>query len=579
MRVPCGNINKEYLKKTILLHGWIKKIRKLGNLLFVDLYDKSGIVQILVDEKDKLFDNFKNLSKESVVSIEGIVNKRKNPNPELKTGEFEIKPLKLDILSKADNLPFVLEDGDQVAEEIRLKYRYLDLRRSNVKEKIILRSKIIHYIRNFLTNLDFLEIETPILCKPTPEGAKDYLVPTRNKIKHFFALPQSPQTFKQLLMIAGFEKYFQIARCFRDEPLRADRQPEFTQLDIEASFVDEKEIQSLIENILKNVFKDILGLKIKIPFERMAYNFAINNYGSDKPDLRYELKLQEANHYFKKTNFKIFQNILNENKLIKYLCLPKILINKNQITKLEKYAKDNNAKGIAWITIRNGKILEGSIAKIIEPEIIDKIIKDNGQKDCSLLFIADEINIVNKALGAIRIEVAKMFDLIKENEYKFLWITDWPLFEYSSEENRFVAAHHPFTAPIVEDVDSFDKNMLEAKARSYDIVLNGFEIGGGSIRINDLTLQERMFKALKLEPEEIKKKFEFLLEAFKYGVPPHGGIALGIDRLMMIITNSLSIKDIIAFPKNSAGNDLMLESPSIPDENDLNDLNLSFAKK
>ena len=579
MKIYCGNINKEHLNKEIELHGWIKKNRKLGNLLFIDLYDKTGIIQIVINEEHQLFNEFKSLSKESVIYVKGIVLLRKNPNKELQTGEYEILPTSLNIISRANNLPFVLEEGDQVSEDIKLKYRFLDLRREEVKKNIILRSKVFNTIRSFLNKNDFVEIETPILSKPTPEGAKDYIVPTRNKIGSFYALPQSPQTFKQLLMVSGFDKYFQIARCFRDEPLRADRQPEFTQLDIEMSFVNENNIQDLIEELMAEIFKQNMNIDIKTPFLRMSYNDAINNFGSDKPDLRFDLKLIDANHYFKNTNFKIFKNSIENNKTIKYICLKDNLITKNQISKIEKYAKDNGAKGLAWVNIENNKVVDGSIANVVEHEIILSIANNENVKTCSLLFIADELDVTNKALGAIRIEVAKLFNLIDANDYQFLWVIDWPLYEYDDEQKRFVAAHHPFTSPTIECIDNFDKDQLNAKARSYDIVLNGYEIGGGSIRIHDRDTQMRMFKSLKLSDKEINEKFGFLLNAFSYGVPIHGGLALGLDRLMMILTNSNSIKDVIAFPKNSTGNDLMLESPSQLENNDLEELNIILKDK
>lgn len=579
MRTYCGDVNQEHLDKEINLYGWVKKNRKLGNLLFIDLYDYTGVVQLVVSENDKLFNSFKSLSKESVISVVGKVAERKNPNNELKTGKYEIIPLNLEIISRADNLPFVLDEGEQVSEDIRLKYRFLDLRRNEVKNKLLLRSKILNIIRSFLINNNFFEIETPILCKPTPEGAKDYLVPTRNKIGSFYALPQSPQTFKQLLMVSGFDRYFQIARCFRDEPLRSDRQPEFTQLDMEMSFINELDIQNIIEELMVEIFKKAMNIELKIPFLRMPYYQAMNEYGSDKPDLRYDMKLINANEYFKNTNFKIFKSMVDAKKTIKYICVQNQLLSKNEITKIEKYAKDNGAKGLAWVNVENNKVVDGSIAKVIEHEIILEIAKSEKVKNCSLLFVADELDVVNKSLGAVRVEVAKHLNLIKENDYQFLWVVDWPLYEYDEENKRYVAAHHPFTSPSIESLKDFDTNQAQAKARSYDIVLNGYEIGGGSIRIHDRETQMRMFKSLNLSEQEINNKFGFLLSAFSYGVPIHGGLAIGLDRLLMLLTNSNSIKDVIAFPKNSTGNDLMLESPSCLDECELNELNLKLKKE
>ncbi len=578
MRVYCGEVSHQNLNQEIELYGWVKKIRKLGNLLFIDMYDLTGIVQIVLSEGETLFEQFKSLSKESVIKVNGLVCERKNINHELKTGAYEIKPTALEVISRADNLPFVLEEGEQVSEEIRLKYRYLDLRRPEVKEKILFRGQVINTIRNYLVENGFNEIETPILCKPTPEGAKDYLVPTRNKIGSFFALPQSPQTFKQILMVAGFDKYFQIAKCFRDEPLRSDRQPEFTQLDMEFSFCNEQMIQDTVEEILKLIFKKHMQIELKTPFMRMKYVDAMNNYGSDKPDLRFDCKLQLANEYFKNTSFQIFKKTIEENKVIKYICLPDIIVDKKQITALEKFAKDNGAKGLAWIAMNNGT-MEGSIAKVIEKDIIEKILKDNQTTNGSLLFVADELETANKALGATRVEAGKLFHLIQPNDYKFLWVVDWPLFEYDEEGQRYVSAHHPFTSPTNDCLKDFDTNQKDAMARAYDIVLNGYELGGGSIRIHNHDIQMRMFKALKLGEEEINTKFGFLLDAFKYGVPIHGGLAIGVDRLMMLLTNSPSIKDVIAFPKNSTGNDLMLASPAGPNKDDLDELFIALKEK
>ena len=579
MRVYCGEVSKKHLDKEITIYGWIKKNRKLGSLLFLDIYDITGIVQVVLNDKHELFEKSLHIPKESVVEIKGKVVLRSNPNKELKTGLYEINPKQINLISASENTPFVVDENTDASEDIRLKYRYLDLRRENVKDKILFRSKFIQAFREYLIKENFNEIETPFLCRPTPEGAKDYLVPTRNKSHVFYALPQSPQTFKQLLMVAGFDKYFQIARCFRDEPLRSDRQPEFTQLDIEMSFVDELAIQTLIEKSLKYVLKKTKNINLKIPFERMDYDVAMQTYGCDKPDLRFGCKIHDVSEILKSTNFNIFKNqILNKNK-VKCIILKNILIDKNQVLKLEKYAKDNQAKGLAWINVEKNKIKDGSIAKFIEPELINKILDLEKTKTGSILFVADENDVCNKSLGAIRNEVAKMFNLVNADDLKFVWIVNWPLYEYDKENDKYVAAHHPFTSPSIDCLDNFDKDKINAKARSYDIVLNGFEVGGGSIRISDKEIQTRMFNSLSLSEKEINDKFGFLLEAFKYGVPIHGGIALGLDRLLMLLTNSNSIKDVIAFPKNSSGSDTMLEAPAKIEQEELAELDLMFLEE
>lgn len=575
MNIECGKINNTYLNKNITTQGWIKKIRKLGELIFIDLYDRFGILQIVVDKNNKNYQEIKNISKESILEVSGTIRERKNKNLELINGDIEINLESFKLLSLASNTPFVLENCD-ASEEMRLTYRYLDLRRSTIRNNLLLRSKIIHAIRNFFYEKEFIEVETPILTKPTPEGARDYVVPTHNVKNSFFALPQSPQLYKQLLMISGFMKYFQVAKCFRDENLRSDRQPEFTQLDIEMSFVNEEDIILLFEDLFKKIFKDCLKINLSIPFKSMDYDKAIDLYGTDKPDLRYGLEIKTANNFFSNTNFKIFSNAINSNKSIRYIITNKIL-DKKQIKQLEKYALDNKAKGLAWVTFES-KILDGSIAKFIEEDIISEIFKTNNIKSGTLLLVADSYNIASQSLGAVRIELANILNL-KSETYEFVWIRNWPLFEYDEETNTYSAAHHPFTSPSIDSLNDFETNKKNAKARAYDIVLNGYEIGGGSIRITDAEIQNRMFNAIGIQKEEIRNKFGFLLDAFKYGVPPHGGIALGLDRLLMIITKSKSIRDVIAFPKNSTGIDNLMKAPTPISENDLKDLNLKYINK
>ena len=572
----CNDISNKHLNKKVSLNGWVKKNRKLGNLIFIDLYDRTGIVQIVVDEKNKFFSQCQGITKESVINVVGKVVKRSNPNKDLPTGDFEVLLEELTIFSKSKTPPFLIQEQTDGLEDIRLKYRYLDLRRSNVQKNIILRSNIINSFRSFFVDNGFIEVETPYLSKQTPEGARDYLVPTRNQT--FYALPQSPQIYKQLLMVSGMMRYFQVARCFRDEDLRADRQPEFTQLDLEMSFVKQDDIISVMEEAFKFVFKKALNINIKTPFERMDYEYAMNNYGSDKPDLRFDYKIIDFGKYFKNTNFMIFKNILSKNGFIKGLLIDTKELGKNEIKLLEKVALDNGAKGLAWLTLKNKEVTNGSIAKVIEKEIINEITKDFKFNNGTIVFVADSLDTTIKSLGAIRKELPKVADVKLDKQFAFAWIVNWPLYEYSEEEKRFVSAHHPFTSPSIETLTNFDTDKKNAKAQAYDIVLNGYEVGGGSIRIYDKEIQERVFKSLGLSDKEINDKFGFLLSAFEYGVPPHGGIALGLDRLVMIMTDSESIRDVIAFPKNSKGIDSMMNTPSDVDKKSLDDLGITIKK-
>ncbi len=572
----CGMVDKTAVGQNITIQGWVRKNRKLGSLIFLDIYDRYGLIQVVVEENNKYFEQIYSTPKESVVKIFGQVNLRKSPNTKIKNGDVEILLKEFTLISKSETTPIIVEDTTDALEDTRLKYRYLDLRRSPVQKNIILRSKIINSLRNYLVKQDFIEIETPYLSKPTPEGARDYLVPTRNNPNSFYALPQSPQIYKQLLMVAGFLKYFQVARCFRDEDLRADRQPEFTQLDIEMSFVDEKIIMENTEKMFSSMMKEVFGITIKTPFEIISYTDAINNYGSDKPDLRFDLKLNNGNEYFKSSTCKIFASNLEKNNVIKYIIVDQI-IDKKEIEVLRKLAKDNKAFDLIFLTLKNNEV-SGSIKNIVEHDIVRNIFSNHNISNGTMFIVADKLSVANQTLGSVRNELGSFLKLKVPNDYKFCWITDWPLYEYSEEENRYVAAHHPFTSPTPDCIDTFDVDQKDAKARAYDIVLNGYEIGGGSIRITSTDVQQRMFKALGLEKQQIQNKFGFMLDAFKYGVPPHGGIALGLDRLVMLLTGSESIRDVIAFPKNSHGNDLMMESPGEVDESSLDELHLSIKK-
>ena len=570
IELNCGKISNKNIGQNVRINGWVKNIRKLGSLIFLEIKDRFGFIQVVVEQDNKFFNEIYHTPVQSTVCVSGVVQKRKNINNKIMNGDIEIILNDYVIYAKAKTLPISVEIDSNVSENIRLKYRYLDLRRENMQSNLVFRSKLLLAIRNFLNQQDFVEIETPCLSKTTPEGARDYIVPTRNKPNSFYALPQSPQIYKQLLMVAGMMRYFQIARCFRDEDLRADRQPEFTQLDLEMSFTDELKIQTLMENMFKNVLNEVLGINIKIPFERMEYNTAINVYGSDKPDLRFDLKLNDATKVFNNTKFRVFADGIKNNKVIKYIITDK-LFDKTQIETLRKYAKDNKAYDLIYLTLKQNTI-SGSIKNVIEHELINQIFADHKITDGTIFMVCDTNEVVNRSLGAVRNLLGSMLNLKDPKFLKFVWITDWPLYEYSEEEKRYVAAHHPFTSPSLDSLKTFDVDQKNAKARAYDIVLNGYEIGGGSIRISDENIQSRMFKSIGLSDSEIKNKFGFMLEAFAYGVPPHGGIALGIDRLVMLLVNAQTIRDVIAFPKDSQNFDQMMNSPSEVSQESLDDL-------
>ncbi|MGL6124897.1 MAG: aspartate--tRNA ligase [Metamycoplasmataceae bacterium] len=556
MKIDNIEILKLKENDSITLHGWVSNIRKMGQISFVDLRDRTGIVQLIFPDKI-------DFTKESVLKVTGIINKRKSPNSIIPTGNYEINVSKYEILSKSNELPFEIRDDLNAKEDTRLKHRYLDLRRPKMYSNLILRHNVLKAARNFLDKNHFIEVETPILSKSTPEGARDFLVPTRMDGK-FFALPQSPQLYKQLLMISGFERYFQVAKAFRDEDMRKDRQPEFTQLDIEMSFIDEEQLFSVMENLWVEIM-NVVGYRLKTPFERMSFNDAMDNYGCDKPDLRFDLKLLNVTSIFKNTRAEIFKK--NSIKMLKF----DHAISSSEIKIFEEIALQNNAKKIITVKITDSKFGENSLNSTIKDEL-ESIIKTFKVNNATLIFIADEINNVNKALGAIRTKANELFSYANDDEYKFVWIIDWPLFE--KVDGKISSMHHPFTHPTMETIKYLDKDPLKVNARAYDLVLNGYELSSGSIRINDPILQTKIFKVLDLNKEQINSQFGFFLEAFNYGTPPHGGISFGVDRVIMILSKSKSIRDVIAFPKNSNGIDVMSDSPSFIDEEQLKEFKI-----
>lgn len=542
----------------VTLYGWAQTIRKMGNFSFVDLRDRTGIVQLI-------FNNKIDFTKESVLKVEGILKKRKSPNPDLNTGQWEVEVEKYEILSKSIDIPFEIKDDVQAKEDTRLQYRFLDLRRPKMFNNLLLRHKVVKTARDWFDKNGFLEIETPILSKSTPEGARDYLVPTRNNGK-FFALPQSPQLYKQLLMVSGVERYFQLSRAFRDEDMRKDRQPEFTQLDIEMSFIEEESLFTLMEDLYKEIMK-VVGVNIKTPFERMDFDYAMDNYGSDKPDLRYEYKLVELTKYLSKSNSLLFKGF----ESIKGLIFDQPIGNK-EIKVLEEIAFKNKTDKLIAIKINDSKFNSNTLNDSISNEL-NQIIKDFKISNATLFITRGKYNETTQSLGAVRVKLNELFNLANENEYKFAWIVNWPMFEID-ENGQFAPAHHPFTSPTEETIQYLETNPWKVKARSYDLVLNGYELSSGSIRIHSKELQTKMFKLLKLSDEEIQNKFGFFINAFQYGVPPHGGLAFGIDRLVMILAKENSIRDVIAFPKNTNGIDVMLDSPSEVSNEQLRELGI-----
>ncbi|EOB3491457.1 aspartate--tRNA ligase [Enterococcus hirae] len=578
----CGLISAKELDQTVTLKGWVQKRRDLGGVIFIDLRDREGIVQIVFNPEvnKEAWEIADKCRSEYVIEITGVVRKREELaiNPKMVTGEYEVFANEIVILNKAKTPPFLIEDDQTVGDEIRMKYRYLDLRRPKMTKNIKMRNETTKAIRHYLDNNDFMDIETPYLGKSTPEGARDYLVPSRVYPGHFYALPQSPQLFKQLLMNAGFDRYYQIVRCFRDEDLRGDRQPEFTQVDIETTFLTAEEIQDYTEGLIAKVMKDVRGIDVTLPFSRMTYDEAMNRYGSDKPDTRFEMELIDLSEIVKDVDFKVFQMALEKGGVVKVLNAKNASSNysRKDLDNLGQYASQFGAKGLAWLKVEEDG-LKGPIAKFMGDATEAIVQATNAEVGDILLFGADTKEIVAATLGAIRTRLGKELGLIDESKFNFLWITEWPQFEYSAEEGRYVSAHHPFTMPKEEDLERLSTDPASVYAEAYDIVLNGYELGGGSIRIHTREIQEKVLETLGFTKEQMEEQFGFLLTALDYGFPPHGGIALGLDRFVMLLAGEENIREVIAFPKNGRAADVMSDAPSTVSDAQLFDLNIDVT--
>ena len=576
----CGDLRMDNVGEEVILNGWVQKKRNLGGLVFVDLRDIRGISQIIFDadvNKDA-FEKAEKLGSEYVIAVKGIVRERQSKNPNMATGDIEISATELRVLSKSQTPPIYIKDDDNVSEDKRLKYRFLDLRKPSMQNNLIMRSKVAQIVRQYLSENNFLEIETPFLIKPSPEGARDYLVPSRVNPGKFYALPQSPQLFKQILMVSGMDRYFQIVKCFRDEDLRADRQPEFTQIDCEMSFVDENDVMTMMENMIGKIFKEIHNIDIELPLKRMTYKEAMDRFGSDKPDTRFAMELTDLSDLVKDCGFGVFSSAANAaNSSVRAINAigGADAFSKKGMKKLEEHAKTYKAKGLAWIKVTEEGI-DSPIAKFFTEDEIKAILDRMDAKAGDLiLFVADKNKVVYDALGQLRLEVARKMDLIDKNKYNLLWVTEFPLFEEDEETGRMIAMHHPFTCPLDEDIDKLDQeDKTQLRAKAYDMVLNGYELGGGSVRISDEEVQEKMFKALGMSQETANDKFGYLLEAFKYGVPPHAGLAFGFDRLMMLLTGADNIREVIAFPKNQNAICPMTNAPGLPEEGQLEELSI-----
>lgn len=581
----CTEVSNKLIDENVTVMGWVQKRRNLGSLIFIDLRDRSGLLQVVFDEPQigtEGFNKAGELRSEFVIAVEGVVKKREAAiNENLKTGDIEIIAKSLRILSEAETPPFPIEEGINTKDELRLKHRYLDLRRPDLQSNLILRSKVCNIVRSFLCDEGFIEIETPILQKSTPEGARDYLVPSRIHPGEFYALPQSPQLFKQLLMCSGFDRYFQIAKCFRDEDLRADRQPEFTQIDMELSFVDMEDVLDVNERLIAKVFKEALDVDVKLPLKRMPWQEAMDRFGSDKPDIRFGMELTDVTNVVKGCGFGVFTGAIENGGSVRGINVSgQGSMSRKKIDKLVEYAKGCGAKGLAYLCINEDGTYKSSFAKFMKEEELDNLVNAmEGKPGDLLLFAADSNKIVWEVLGSLRCELGKELGLIPEDEFAFLWITDFPLFEYSEEQGRYVAMHHPFTMPYEEDIDYIVSDPGKVRAQAYDIVLNGCELGGGSIRIHREDVQEKMFEALGFTNEEAHDRFGFLLDAFSFGVPPHAGLAYGLDRMIMLMTRADSIRDVIAFPKVKDASCLMTNAPSSVDDTQLEELCLSIKEQ
>ncbi len=583
----CTEVTKDLIGSEVTLMGWVQKARNKGGIVFVDLRDRSGIMQIIfetgrengIDEEG--FEKAGKLRSEFVIAVTGIVEARSGAvNPNLKTGEIEVRAKSLRILSESETPPFPIEEDSKTREDLRLKYRYLDLRRPDLQRNLMMRSQVSTLVRAFMAKEGFLEIETPTLCKSTPEGARDYLVPSRVHPGCFYALPQSPQLFKQLLMCSGYDRYIQIARCYRDEDLRADRQPEFTQIDMELSFVDVDDVIDVNERLLAYLFKEILNVDVQLPIQRMTWKEAMNRFGSDKPDLRFGMELTDISEVVKDTEFAVFKNALEAGGTVRGInAKGQGGMPRKKIDKLVEFVKGYGAKGLAYVAIQEDGTVKSSFAKFMTEEQMQALIQAmDGQNGDLLLIAADKTKLVWDVLGALRLELAEQMGLLDKNEFRFVWITEFPLLEWSEEENRFTAMHHPFTMPMEEDLQYIDSDPGRVRAKAYDIVLNGNEIGGGSVRIHQNDIQEKMFEALGFTKERAHEQFGFLLEAFKYGVPPHAGLAYGLDRLVMLMAKQDSIRDVIAFPKVKDASCLMTEAPERVEEKQLQELGIEVAE-